>query len=92
MAGNRISRQIDWDQDQRLLEAWENAETGYPWIDACMTQVDLWWRAKDGKVLLRGCAVAADGRLDPPLGTARSGLLSHTGRPIPVLGGRGKDL
>jgi cryptochrome len=39
MEGNRISRQIDWDQDQRLLEAWENAKTGYPWIDACMTQV-----------------------------------------------------
>eukprot|EP00730_Choanoeca_flexa_P018800 TRINITY_DN9160_c0_g3_i2.p1 TRINITY_DN9160_c0_g3~~TRINITY_DN9160_c0_g3_i2.p1 ORF type:complete len:514 (+),score=85.09 TRINITY_DN9160_c0_g3_i2:101-1642(+) len=39
MEGNSICRPIDWDTDQRLLEAWENAETGYPWIDACMTQL-----------------------------------------------------
>ncbi|EGD83498.1 DNA photolyase [Salpingoeca rosetta] len=39
MEGNRICRQIDWDTNDALLAAWENARTGYPWIDACMTQL-----------------------------------------------------
>ena len=39
MRGNRICRQIDWDDKPQLLEAWEQGRTGYPWIDACMTQL-----------------------------------------------------
>lgn len=39
MQGNRICRQIDWDDNSDMLIAWENAKTGYPWIDACMTQL-----------------------------------------------------
>ena len=32
-------RQIPWDRDNRIIEAWKNAETGYPFIDAIMTQL-----------------------------------------------------
>ena len=42
MEGNPICRQIPWDSTEdgkRKLEAWENAQTGYPWIDAAMTQL-----------------------------------------------------
>ncbi|KAK4530573.1 hypothetical protein CCYA_CCYA04G1430 [Cyanidiococcus yangmingshanensis] len=41
MRGNRICRQISWreDRDDPLYRAWEEARTGYPWIDACMTQL-----------------------------------------------------
>jgi len=42
MKGNPICRQIPWDDSEegkRKLEAWENAQTGYPWIDAAMTQL-----------------------------------------------------
>jgi len=39
MIDNPIARQIPWDDDPKLLEAWKNAETGYPYIDAIMTQL-----------------------------------------------------
>lgn len=39
MAGNRICRQVDWDEDDEKLAAWAEARTGYPWIDAAMTQL-----------------------------------------------------
>eukprot|EP00028_Trichosphaerium_sp_Am-I-7-wt_P008741 CAMPEP_0168521816 /NCGR_PEP_ID=MMETSP0405-20121227/8904_1 /TAXON_ID=498012 /ORGANISM="Trichosphaerium sp, Strain Am-I-7 wt" /LENGTH=188 /DNA_ID=CAMNT_0008543153 /DNA_START=311 /DNA_END=874 /DNA_ORIENTATION=+ len=39
MEGNSICRQIPWGDDQEFLDAWENAKTGYPWIDAIMTQL-----------------------------------------------------
>ena len=39
MAGNPICRQIPWSADAALLAAWEEGRTGYPWIDACMTQL-----------------------------------------------------
>lgn len=35
----RRCRQIPWDRDRRLIDAWKNAETGYPFIDAIMTQL-----------------------------------------------------
>lgn len=31
--------QIPWDDNPELLAAWKEARTGYPWIDACMTQL-----------------------------------------------------
>ena len=37
--GNPICRQIQWDSDDALVEKWKNAETGFPWIDAVMTQL-----------------------------------------------------
>lgn len=39
MEGNPICKQIDWDVDPALLAAWEGGRTGYPWIDAVMTQL-----------------------------------------------------
>ena len=38
-AGNPICRQIPWDRDARVLAAWENGQTGFPWIDAAMVQL-----------------------------------------------------
>jgi len=39
MEGNKYCRQIPWDNDSELLNAWKNGQTGYPWIDACMMQL-----------------------------------------------------
>ncbi|XP_064600312.1 cryptochrome-1-like [Liolophura sinensis] len=39
MEGNPICRQIPWDDNQAYLTAWEQAKTGYPFIDAIMTQL-----------------------------------------------------
>ena len=39
MVGNKVSRQIPWARDEALIAAWENARTGFPWIDAAMTQL-----------------------------------------------------
>lgn len=35
----RLLRQIPWKDDDRLLAAWRDGQTGYPWIDAAMVQV-----------------------------------------------------
>jgi hypothetical protein len=39
MEGNPICKQIPWESDAALLSAWREGRTGYPWIDACMTQL-----------------------------------------------------
>lgn len=39
MVSNPICRQIDWDDKPEFVEAWRNARTGYPFIDAIMTQL-----------------------------------------------------
>jgi hypothetical protein len=39
MAENPIARQIPWDDDPALLAAWRDSRTGYPFIDAIMTQL-----------------------------------------------------
>ncbi|KAH7565099.1 hypothetical protein JRO89_XS09G0131900 [Xanthoceras sorbifolium] len=39
MKGNRICKQIPWNNDDELLAAWREARTGFPWIDAIMVQV-----------------------------------------------------
>ncbi len=39
MVDNPIARQIPWDDDPVLLEAWKEGNTGYPYIDAIMTQL-----------------------------------------------------
>ena len=39
MEGNPICKQIPWEQDGALLDAWRQGRTGYPWIDAAMTQL-----------------------------------------------------
>jgi len=39
MVGNPIARQIDWDENPEYLDAWVNSKTGYPFIDAIMTQL-----------------------------------------------------
>ena len=40
MVGNKYSRQIPWDDDPKLLQAWKEGKTGYPWIDAAMRQLE----------------------------------------------------
>ena len=43
--GNSVCRQIPWDANKEKLAAWAEARTGFPWIDAIMTQVKfLLWR------------------------------------------------
>jgi len=37
--GNPICRQIDWDENPEYLAAWRDGQTGYPYIDAIMTQL-----------------------------------------------------
>jgi len=39
MNGNPICIQIPWDSNQEALAKWANAQTGFPWIDAIMTQL-----------------------------------------------------
>lgn len=39
MVENPIVRQIPWDDDPKLRELWVNGQTGYPFIDAIMTQL-----------------------------------------------------
>ncbi|XVF74688.1 hypothetical protein PTKIN_Ptkin13bG0131800 [Pterospermum kingtungense] len=42
MKGNKICKQIPWNDDDELLAAWREARTGYPWIDAIMVQLRKW--------------------------------------------------
>lgn len=39
MVGNPICRQIPWDSDPTKLAAWRDAKTGFPFVDAIMTQL-----------------------------------------------------
>ncbi|KAM3936449.1 cryptochrome-1-like [Leptodactylus fuscus] len=39
MEGNPICLQIDWYKDDEKLNKWKTAKTGFPWIDAIMTQL-----------------------------------------------------
>jgi len=39
MEGNPYCRQVPWSNDVKLLNAWKEGKTGYPWIDACMAQL-----------------------------------------------------
>jgi len=39
MIDNPVARQIPWDDDPDLVEKWSNSQTGYPFIDAIMTQL-----------------------------------------------------
>eukprot|EP01025_Chloroclados_australasicus_P024241 TRINITY_DN2438_c0_g2_i4.p1 TRINITY_DN2438_c0_g2~~TRINITY_DN2438_c0_g2_i4.p1 ORF type:complete len:579 (+),score=41.45 TRINITY_DN2438_c0_g2_i4:679-2415(+) len=42
MEGNTVCRQIPWDDNEEFYKAWEEGRTGYPWIDACMIQLQQW--------------------------------------------------
>eukprot|EP00532_Pseudo-nitzschia_australis_P012240 CAMPEP_0168211890 /NCGR_PEP_ID=MMETSP0140_2-20121125/3966_1 /TAXON_ID=44445 /ORGANISM="Pseudo-nitzschia australis, Strain 10249 10 AB" /LENGTH=565 /DNA_ID=CAMNT_0008138631 /DNA_START=261 /DNA_END=1959 /DNA_ORIENTATION=- len=37
--GNKYCRQIPWDDDPKLVDAWKEGRTGFPWIDAAMRQL-----------------------------------------------------
>ncbi|XP_050306949.1 cryptochrome-1-like isoform X1 [Anthonomus grandis grandis] len=39
MLGNPICVQIPWDRNAEALAKWANGQTGFPWIDAIMTQL-----------------------------------------------------
>ncbi|XP_012284946.1 cryptochrome-1 isoform X2 [Orussus abietinus] len=39
MQGNPICVQIPWDKNGEALAKWANGQTGFPWIDAIMTQL-----------------------------------------------------
>nr|DBA34035.1 TPA: hypothetical protein GDO54_001641 [Pyxicephalus adspersus] len=39
MVGNPICLQIDWYEEPEKLNKWKSAQTGFPWIDAIMTQL-----------------------------------------------------
>ena len=41
MEGNPHCKQIPWERDHAKIEAWKNAQTGFPFIDAIMTQLRL---------------------------------------------------
>jgi cryptochrome len=38
--GNQYCRPVPWSDDPELLQAWKEGRTGYPWIDACMKQLE----------------------------------------------------
>jgi len=40
MEGNKYCRPIPWSNDPELLQVWKEGRTGYPWIDACMKQLE----------------------------------------------------
>eukprot|EP00897_Mesotaenium_endlicherianum_P010804 jgi/Mesen1/9752/ME000698S09229 len=42
MLDNHACKQIAWKEDEHLLAAWRDARTGFPWIDAIMTQLRKW--------------------------------------------------
>lgn len=42
MVGNPMCKQIPWDRNPAFLAAWKEGRTGYPWIDAIMTQLREW--------------------------------------------------
>lgn len=37
--GNAICKKIQWDHNPELIAKWKNAQTGFPFIDAIMTQL-----------------------------------------------------
>jgi len=39
MVDNPVARQVPWDDDPMLLEKWRDGRTGFPFIDAIMTQL-----------------------------------------------------
>jgi cryptochrome len=39
MEGNFYCRQVPWDANDEALTKWKTGQTGYPWIDACMMQL-----------------------------------------------------
>ncbi|XP_047437674.1 cryptochrome circadian regulator 5 [Mugil cephalus] len=39
MEGNSVCTQVDWDTNPQYLAAWKEARTGFPFIDAIMTQL-----------------------------------------------------
>ena len=39
MEGNQRCKQIPWGRDADKVAMWAEGRTGYPWIDACMTQL-----------------------------------------------------
>lgn len=39
MKENSNCRQIPWDDNEEFLQAWREGRTGFPWIDAIMTQL-----------------------------------------------------
>lgn len=39
MQDNPYCRKVPWSSDPKLLGAWKEGKTGYPWIDACMAQL-----------------------------------------------------
>lgn len=39
MVGNDVCTQVDWDTNSEYLAAWKEARTGFPFIDAIMTQL-----------------------------------------------------
>ncbi|KAL0994616.1 hypothetical protein UPYG_G00124920 [Umbra pygmaea] len=39
MEGNSVCTQVDWDSNPEFLAAWTEARTGFPFIDAIMTQL-----------------------------------------------------
>ncbi|EME29765.1 (6-4)DNA photolyase [Galdieria sulphuraria] len=40
--GNPLCKTIPWEHRQEWFQAWEQAQTGYPFIDAAMTQLKQW--------------------------------------------------
>lgn len=39
LSGNSVCKQIPWDTNEEYLSAWKEGRTGYPFIDAIMTQL-----------------------------------------------------
>ena len=51
MIGNPAVKQIPWDKDEERLQAWKEGKTGFPFIDAIMTQLRVEGSIEFGLVL-----------------------------------------
>ena len=81
MEGNSICKQIPWEHDPELLDAWRQGRTGYPWIDAAMTQL----RGKHGpKVPSLAAAHGATHRPSGPPALLMAAPLGPRGAPSPL--------
>lgn len=53
MEKSPICRNIDWNEEPEVLAAWAEGRTGFPWIDAIMTQASGCRRYHDAGEWLR---------------------------------------
>lgn len=86
--GNPRCKQIPWQRDHEKIAAWKEARTGYPFIDAIMTQ--LRQEGLHNLSLLSDLTIPilclALSRMDPSSSSACRGMLFNSRRSLAALG------